>query len=180
MYITTALLGLLFSTSLASSAPLEDRALITANTIIKDIKNINTGVNHARTAIKNYNGGLVSETPVAATFAEIHLANRKGFADANLASPFNAADSTRVVQVVIDTVEKSIPASIQDIKAKKPLFEKSGQTGVIAATLKVLLNDHDTFSAAVGKLLTADQARAVVAVAVIHDAIQDGIDYYST
>lgn len=181
MGFSKLLLSLLAASSFAVCQPSNDRRqVITANTIVSDINAINTGVQHARAGIAGYNGGLISETPIVTSFTEIHLANRKGFADANLAPKFDAAGSKKIVQSVIDTVEKTIPASVRELKAKKALFEKSGQDTLIVSTLQLLLNDHDTFSAAVRKKLSTDFARADAAVAVIHDSIQDGIDYFST
>ena len=181
MLFPKTLLSLLCTAALTTSTPIEDRALITAQTIISDIKAINTGVNHARAAIAAYNGGLVSETPIVTSFAEIHVANRKGYADANLASqPFDAADSHAIVQAVINTVEKTIPAAVDDLKLKKQQFQASGQDAIIKGTLEVLLNDHDTFSAAVAAKLTSDLAAGEQAIQVIHDAIQSGIDDFSS
>ena len=180
MLLLKTLFSLLCTAAITTSNPIEDRALVTAQTIISDINAINTGVNHARAAISAYNGGLLSETPIVTSFAEIHVANRKGYVDANLAQPFNAADSHAIVQTVIDTVEKTIPSSVEDIKLKKKQFAASGQVAIIKATLEVLLNDHDTFSAAVAAKLTSDLVAGEQAIKVIHDAIQSGIDYYSS
>jgi hypothetical protein len=67
--------------------------------------------------------------------------------------------------------------------SKKPEFEKSGLTPVVLGSLKLLLNDHDTFSAAVTAKSYKDNAQLTAegeaVVAKIHDAIQNGIDVYS-
>jgi hypothetical protein len=137
----------------AAAAPLQSRDLITAQTLISDIKGIDDGVNALTTSIKAYNGGLIGELPIGADIAAIHIANRKGYADANLrATPFNAADSTAIVE---------------------------DQKVVILAGLKLLKDDHDTFSAALVSKITADQANGYAAVAVIDDALQSAIDLYS-
>lgn len=110
-----------------------------------------------------------------------NASDRKGFADANLRSTdFNATESTRIVQFTIDSVGQSIPASVEEAKAKKPVFQKAGQDPVIVGTLKLLLNDHDTFSAALLKKISADRERAVAVIAKIHNSIQSGIDAFST
>lgn len=183
MRLLPSLAGTLLATAaVASPVPLETRQeLITAQTIIQDISNINTGVQAFRKDLAAYNGGLLSETPLIADFTAIHVANRKGFADANLRQgKFNAAESHDIVQFTIDTVGKTIPAAVEETKAKKPLFDKSGQTAVIKGTLEVLLNDHDTFSAPLLAQLSADYPRGQAVVDKIHDSIQSGINYYST
>jgi hypothetical protein len=72
---------------------------------------------------------------------------------------------------------------VQVLIGKKPEFEKSGLTPVVLGSLKLLLNDHDTFSAAVtAKSYKEDPqltAEGEAVVAKIHDAIQNGIDVYS-
>jgi hypothetical protein len=85
---------------------------------------------------------------------------------------------------VVDTVGVSIPNDVQVLIKKKPAFESSGLTPVVLASLKLLLNDHDTFSAAVtAKSFKGDAeltAEGEAVVAKIHNAIQGGIDAYST
>ncbi|EME86214.1 uncharacterized protein MYCFIDRAFT_214158 [Pseudocercospora fijiensis CIRAD86] len=177
-----AVLSFLLATlAVASPTTVERRQeLITAQTINQDVLNIHAGVQSLRTHVATYDGSLLSETPLLGDFTAIHLANRKGFADANLRqTPFDAQESTSIVQTVIDTVGESIPAAVEEAKAKKPLFDQNGQSPIIVGTLKVLLDDHDTFSAAVAKSLSADQVRAQAVVAKIHNAIQSGIDYFS-
>ncbi|KAF2162089.1 hypothetical protein M409DRAFT_27466 [Zasmidium cellare ATCC 36951] len=174
--------AILVTAALATATPLTARdELITAQTLISDISNINAGVESLRKDVAAYDGSLLSETRLVADFTAIHLANRKGFLDANLRqAPFNASDSHDIVQFTIDSVGVSIPAAVEETKAKKALFEKSGQDAVIAGTLKVLLNDHDTFSAPLVAKLTADLERGQAVVAKIHDSIQSGIDYFSS
>lgn len=120
---------------------------------------------------------------VIGTVATIHIANRKGFVDANLAPQFNEADTRRIFDTVVDTVGVSIPNDIKVLISKQPEFESAGQTPIVLAGLKLLLNDHDTFSAAVtaksfkGDAELTEQGTEVVDK--IHDAIQSGIDVYS-
>lgn len=121
---------------------------------------------------------------VLATVGAIHIANRKGFVDANLAPQFNEQDTRKIFDTVVDTVGVSIPDDVQVLIGKKPNFESSGLTPVVLASLKLLINDHDTFSAAVtAKAFKGDAglvAEGEAVVAKIHDAIQGGIDAYST
>jgi hypothetical protein len=42
----------------------------------------------------------------------------------------------------------SIPKSTLDIKAKVDAFKQGALVTIVIASLKLLLNDHDTFSAA--------------------------------
>jgi hypothetical protein len=82
-------------------------------------------------------------------------------------------------------VNISIPASIEHLKAKKGAFEEGSLTATVIASLELLLYDHDTFSAAVlaktNDGVGAEKLReAQDAVDRIHDAIQSGIEYYST
>jgi hypothetical protein len=180
MYTTIVALSLLVSSTLA--APLKNlpRDVITANTIIADIKGIDKGVNDVRAATANYNGGLISTVALVPGFTEIEVANRKGYADANLrVSKFSASESKAIVQTVIKTVGIDIPASIKELEAKKAVLEASGQAALIPPLLKVLLYDHDTFSAAVSAKLSSDLAAGAAVVAKIHNAIQEGIDYFS-
>lgn len=72
---------------------------------------------------------------------------------------------------------------MQVLIKKKPEFQSSGLTPVVLASLKLLLNDHDTFSAAVTEKAYKGDPKLVAegeaVVAKIHDAIQDGINVYS-
>lgn len=165
------------------------RQLISADTLIQDVTNIHNGVLANQAATAKFEGGnvvtsLVEGTPVIATVGAIHIANRKGFLDANLSGPINAADTRRIVDHTINTVGNSIPNAVNTIVSKKENFVQSGQRGVVLASLKLLLNDHDTFSAALlAKTDNTDPAvvaKANGVVAKIHDAIQGGINAYST
>lgn len=176
-----ALLSLLAATTFSSAFARPAVSVAPdAQTVIADVNAINAGVVNLNQNLEAYQGGVLSQTPIVGDFLEIEVANRKGYADANLASPFSPSDSTALVNDVIATVGITIPQSIQTLKSKKPLFEAAGEDGVIVSTLKVLLYDHDTFSAAVGAKLTADQAAAIAVVAEIHNSIQSGIDYFSS
>ncbi|KAF2216382.1 hypothetical protein CERZMDRAFT_33294 [Cercospora zeae-maydis SCOH1-5] len=168
--------------TIASPATLVSRQeLVTAQTIQQDVVNIHTGVESLREHVSAYNGEPLKAVPLAGDFTAIHLANRKGFANANIRqTDFTAEESTAIVQTVIDTVGISIPASVDITKEKKPLFDEAGLSPVILGALIILLDDHNTFSAAVQEDLSADFVRAEEVVVRIRDAIQDGIDFYST
>lgn len=81
------------------------------------------------------------------------------------------------------TVDISIPNATRNLKTKAPAFKEGGLTPVVVASLKLLLYDHDSFSAAV--LAKADRGvgeakvkEGEAAVENIHDAIQDAIDFF--
>lgn len=104
--------------------------------------------------------------------------------DANLAPQFNEEDTRRIFDTVVETVGVSIPDDVQVLISKKANFEESGLVPVVLASLKLLINDHDTFSEAVqAKAFKGDvelNAEGQEAVDSIHDAIQNGIDVYSS
>ena len=100
-----------------------------------------------------------------------------GYRSDSEVSRFNAADSTAIVEYTASSVGVDIPASVNVLKAKYDVFED--QKVVILAGLKLLKDDHDTFSAALVSNITADQANGYAAVAVIDDALQSAIDLYS-
>ncbi|KAL1586697.1 hypothetical protein WHR41_04634 [Cladosporium halotolerans] len=183
---TLATTLLLPFTTLAASL---HRRTIPASTIIQDIENIHQGVLANTAATEAYDGGnllttLVTGTPVLATVGAIHVANRKGFVDANLAPQYGEADTRAIFDKVVDTVAVSIPAAVEVIVGKKEAFEDAGLGPVVLASLRLLIDDHDTFSAAVtAKSFMGDAeltAEGEKAVDDIHDAIQRGIDAYSS
>jgi len=204
----TNLAALFLSAITLSSAAAIHPRIITADTIVQDVQNIHEGVLANQAATEAYEGGdlattLIEGTPVSFTDAKdhpihihtyksiqefltvgaIHLANRKGFVDANLAPQFNEADTRKIFNKVVDTVNVSIPDDIDILISKYPNFKESGLQPVVLSGLKLLINDHDTFSYAVQtkayKQNAALIAEGVAAVKNIHDAIQRGIDVYS-
>jgi hypothetical protein len=203
MQITNLAALFLLAITLSSAAALP--SLITADTIVSDIEGIHKGVLANQAATEAYEGGdvattLIQGTPVSLnphlasnviltmtqeilTVGAIHLANRKGFVDANLAPQFNEADTRKIFNKVVDTVNVSIPDDIDILISKYPNFKESGLAPLVLSGLKLLINDHDTFSAAVEskayKGNAALTAEGVAAVANIHNAIQHGIDVYS-
>ncbi|OJD30494.1 cell wall galactomanno protein [Diplodia corticola] len=164
-----------------------DVTTITADTLIQDITAIHAGVLANTRATQAYSGGtvltsLLQGAPVLATVAAIHAANRKGFADAELAAPIDEPGTARVFQHTAATVAVSIPASVRVLEGKRAAFAAAGMTGVVAASLRLLLSDHDTFSAALlAKAYAGNETLTAVGegvVAAIHDAIQSGVDAF--
>jgi len=152
-----------------------------AQTLISDVGNIDAGVLVLTKDVKAYQGGLLSSTPISVDIITIHLANRKGYADANLVEPFGPADSEAIVKYTTNTVAVDIPASVDATIAKKQQFVDAGIEDVVLAGIKLLKEDHDTFSAALENKLAADSLPAgAAAVAVIDDALQHAIDVFSS
>jgi hypothetical protein len=167
---------LLFSTLAAASPVKRD-----PSELISDINNIDLGVKALTASIDAYQGGVLSGTPIVADILAIHLANRKGYLDANLASPFSTEDSDAIVKFTADTVSVDIPASVKLLESKKALFAASGLTSFVETSLQALKSDHDTFSAALESKLAAESLPAgAVAVKVIDDALQEAIDEFSS
>lgn len=171
--------------TIASGNPFSKRG--TAQDVIADINAINSGVQTLTGDTAAFNGGnfltgLVSGTPVLLDVVNIHLANRKGYLDATTAiGKYSASDSSAIVNTVSSTVAITIPNSVDVLKSKKAAFQSAGQVPVVLASLELLLNDHDTFSAAVLNDLTVDTAtlaQANAGIAVIHNALENGIAYF--
>lgn len=64
-----------------------------------------------------------------------------------------------------NSVGVSIPAGLEVVKAKKPLFDAAELSSLVKATIDLLKRDHETFSLAVGAKLSLDQAPAGLAAA---------------
>lgn len=168
-----------------AASPLSKRG--TAQDVISDINAINSGVLSLTGHVSSYNSGafptgLVGGVPILADVVDIHVSNRKGYLDATTASKFSADDSDAIVNTVSSTVVTSIPNSVDVLKSKKQVFQQALLTPVVIASLELLLNDHDTFSAAVVDKLTVDAATLAQAndgIAKIHNALVDGIAYFS-
>ncbi|KAK5165366.1 uncharacterized protein LTR77_008895 [Saxophila tyrrhenica] len=170
--------------SIFAVLPLALSASITAkrdaNAVYDDITGIDTAVRKLTSAINAYNGGITESTPVFDATIAVHAINRQGFSDAQASSPFTSAESKRIVQNVNQSVGKSIPASVQALEAKKPLFDQAQLSSVIEATVLLLKNDHETFSLAVGAKLSVDQAPAgLVAAGKIDAVLQEASLYYA-
>lgn len=180
--------GVLLSTFVTtiSGNPLSKRG--TAQDVINDVNAIQSGVLKLTADTSAFNSGsfltgLVEGIPILLDVVNIHIANRKGYLDATTAAPFSNSDSISLVNDVEATVVVSIPNGVNVLKSKKQLFQQAGQVPIVIASLELLLNDHDTFSAAVVAKLTldaADLAEANQGIATIHNALEDGIAYFQS
>lgn len=151
-----------------------------ANAVYNDITGIDTAVRKLIATLNAYQGGITQTKPVFDATIDIHAVNRKGFADATASSPFSSADSKRIVDHTNESVGKSIPASVKVLEAKKPLFDAAEVSSLVEATILLLKNDHETFSAAVGGKLSADQVAPGLAAAGKIDAVlQEASVYYA-
>jgi hypothetical protein len=174
MRLSNILFALPLTLAAATIAPRD------ANAVYNDITGIDTAVRKLTAALTSYNGGILQSQPVFDASIAIHAINRKGFADATASSSFSSADSKRIVDHTNASVGKSIPASVKVLEAKKPLFDQAQVSSVIEATILLLKNDHETFSAAVGAKLSVDQAPAgVVAAGKIDAVLQEAAAYYA-
>ncbi|KAI7584848.1 hypothetical protein KC343_g19733, partial [Hortaea werneckii] len=83
-FASMLVLGLAAISTALPSANVEKRELISYETLISDIKGIDDGVKALTADLKAYDGSLASEAPIAGDITAIHLANRRGYTDANL------------------------------------------------------------------------------------------------
>ena len=151
-----------------------------AQAVYKDISNIDAAVRKLTAVLTAYNGGILQSKPTFDASIDIHNVNRQGFADATASSSFTSAESKRIVDHVNESVGKSIPASVKVLEAKKPLFDQAQVSSLVEATIQLLKSDHETFSAAVGAKLSADQVAPGVAAAGKIDAVlQEAALYYA-
>lgn len=82
------------------------------------------------------------------------------------------------------TVNKFIPAVTQRMREKLPGLKENPLTPVMIASLTLLLNDQDTFSAAALAKLNPGMGEAMMnegadGIANIHNAIQDVILFHT-
>ncbi|KAH7071802.1 hydrophobic surface binding protein A-domain-containing protein [Paraphoma chrysanthemicola] len=179
----------LLATSYAAPVDLAPRQLLpTGQTVKQDVINIHNAVLALDSTVRSFTGSplptsLIEGTPILLGVAEIHRVNRAGFRHALAALPFSVDDSVQIIDTVVSTVDVSIPNATRNLKTKAPAFKEGGLTPVVVASLKLLLYDHDSFSAAV--LAKADRgvgeakvAEGEAAVKNIHNAIQDAIDFF--
>lgn len=172
---------LLFTTAVLAAAIVKRDPSAEAQVLINDIGAIDSGVLALTSSVNSYQGGLLSSTPIAADIAAIHVANRKGYADANLAAPFDSADSNAIATYTANTVAVDIPVSVDATIAKKQQFVDAGIQGTVFAGVQLLKEDHDTFSAALEEKLSADSLPvAEKAVKTIDDALQRAVDAFSS
>ncbi|KAJ8059580.1 hypothetical protein OCU04_011235 [Sclerotinia nivalis] len=164
-----------------SAAPLTDRNLVTPDTLISDINNISNGVQALTTTLNSCNSKILDAAPIGLKFAAIHTSSSKAYIDAKLAAPANSFDSNRIVEFTFSNVGVEIPEAIRVLKTKKEDFSKVDLSVVVLVGLKLLRHDHDRFSEALVAKLTPDVVdRANEMVSVINEALQDGIDYFSS
>lgn len=173
-------LVLLATTALASVVfPRNDP--IGTQLIISDIGGIDTAVKSLTTSINAYQGGVVEATPLFAGVLDIHLVNRKAYVDAMAPLTANSTESGEIVTFTNNTVGQSIPASVAALEAKKPQLVAAGLSSMIVPGLQLLKSDHDSYSAELLAKVSLDWlARGQAVVAEIDNAIQDGIDYFSS
>ncbi|GAB1737125.1 hypothetical protein NU219Hw_g808t1 [Hortaea werneckii] len=180
-FTSMLVLGLAAISTALPSANVEKRELVSSETLISDIKGIDDGVKALTADLKAYDGSLASEAPIAGDITAIHLANRKGYTDANLrVTKFNKTETKAIVDYTVQSVGIDIPNSVDVLKSKKPEFESKGMVPIILSGLKLLKYDHDSFSAALLAKTTGSQAEGTAVVKKIDDALQSGIDFYSS
>lgn len=154
--------------------------------ILSDLVHLDDSINDLTSSINDYNGGLplisvIESTPVLGAIIDVHLANRKCYYDSMELPQLDSEKSTVILDYISDTISKDIPAGVAAIEKKRPQFESAGLTSVVLGSLRLLEYDHDTFSEVLLEKAAPDtQPRGEVIVKAIHDAIQDGIDYFST
>ena len=74
----------------------------------------------------------------------------------------------------------SIPESVKVLESKKPLFDEAQITSIVEAFAQLLKSDHETFSAATGTKLSADQlAGGLAAAEKIDVVLQEAALYFA-
>ena len=170
--------SLLALAPLALAGTIQKRA--TAEDVNNDITGIDIAVRNLTAAVSAYQGGIQEANPIFAAALAVHDINRKGFRDANAAPRFTSAQSKVIVDNVNNSVGVSIPAGVEVIKAKKPLFDAAELTSLVKATIDLLKMDHETFSLAVGAKLSLDQVAGGAAGAGKIDASLQGASLFYT
>merc|ERR1712014_319061 len=131
-------------------------------------------------ATEAYQGGLLSQAPIAIDFVPTHLATRKGFYDSLLLpSTVSESDAQAVVEHVNNTLAIDNPRAVETLISKQPQIEDVGDEGIIKAGIQLLLSDHLSFSDEVLKRTPADvlpQANEVVDVITV--ALRKGVDAF--
>ncbi|KAF2720277.1 hypothetical protein K431DRAFT_285943 [Polychaeton citri CBS 116435] len=151
-----------------------------AQSVYDDITAIDTNVRKLTAALTAYNGGIRETQPTFDASIAVHYVNREGFRHAYESASFSSADSKRIVDHVNDSVGVSIPAGLQVLEAKKPLFDDAQVSSLVKAAVDLLKYDHETFSAVVGTKLSLDQtAPGLAAAGKIDAALQAASLYYT-
>ncbi|KAI6806426.1 hypothetical protein KC367_g3429 [Hortaea werneckii] len=149
--------------------------------VYNDVTNIDESVQKLISATEAYQGGLLSQAPIAIDFVPTHLATRKGFYDSLLLpSTVSESDAHALVEHVNNTLAIDNPRAVDTLISKKPQIEKVGDEGIIKAGIQLLLSDHLSFSDEVLKRTPADvlpQANDVVDVITV--ALRKGVDAFS-
>jgi len=105
-----------------------------------------------------------------------------GGVDTNALPPstLSTADAYSIILTVNRTLDTDNPAAVKALRRKKPLFQASGQNGVVAAGLRLSLSEHLYFSKAVLERTSANAvADAKIVVDTITNALKDGIHTFS-
>ncbi|KAI7538711.1 hypothetical protein KC331_g10187 [Hortaea werneckii] len=149
--------------------------------VYDDVTNIDENVKRLISATEAYQGGLLSQAPIAIDFVPTHLATRKGFYDSLLLpSTVSESDAQAVVEHVNNTLAIDNPRAVDTLISKKAQIEDVGDEGIIKAGIQLLLSDHLSFSDEVLKRTPADvlpQANEVVDVITV--ALRKGVDAFS-
>ncbi|KAF2718267.1 hypothetical protein K431DRAFT_287772 [Polychaeton citri CBS 116435] len=150
--------------------------------IYDDVTSIDEHVKTLTTATAAYQGGLLSQAPLAIDFVPVHLATRKGYYDSlSLPAQVSIADASRIIEHVNQTLSIDNPKAVDTLISKKALFDQAGSDLFIKSGLELLLSDHLSFSNEVLKRAPAelvDEANQVVGVITV--ALQKGIDTFSS
>jgi hypothetical protein len=156
--------------------------------LIGDIDNINAAFMPYSTAVRAYNGAnivssTIGGTTVFATISAIHVANEKAITDAHLPAPLNEEDTSHVIEYEGQVLKPLIQGAVALTVSKKKVFEQSGQTATVRASLQLLLNDYDVFgSALASKAYEGDEAlneQREATAEYIHNTMQAGVLAFS-
>lgn len=170
-------LKLLLAATLTTASTLLPRD---ASTVNSDITGIDIAVRNLTSKVSAYNGGITPSDPIFTASIAVHNINRIGFHDALSSSRFTSAESKKIVNNVNKSVGVSIPAGLKVLESKKDLFDEAQITPVIGTFVNLLKSDHETFSAAVGKLLSVDQAvPGAAAAGKIDAALQEASLFFA-
>lgn len=175
---------LLLAAGAAMCAPLTTRATDPIIAVAEgDIGAISSAVQQVTAAVNAYQGGVAAAAPILADATNVHLVNRKAFADAAAAATAGIkateAESEAIVTFTENSVGQTIPESIAALKAKGALLTKAGLKNSVVALLKLLKSDHESYSKELLLEVAPGQVKRADAVVLkIDNAIQDGITYF--
>jgi len=93
-------------------------------------------------AINNYQGSILEET--AANITTVIANSTGGGIDPNALPPstLSASGAYRIIDTINRTPDVGNPAAVKALKTVTPLFQASGQDGVVSVGLRVLLSKH--------------------------------------